>query len=275
MNQTDAWARVELTRLRPTAQSRADTRSVATEVPVSITVNGVGHAVMMASPHDLEDFAHGFALTDGIVQRADDVLSVEAHPVPTGILLKLEVTPARFAPFAERVRSVAGASGCGLCGVVNLEQAIRPLPMLSVQPVVQSAGLFRALEALGQYQPLNRETGAVHAAAFCNPAGDILAVREDIGRHNAFDKLIGHLLRERRDPASGFALLTSRCSYELVEKAVLAGLPLLATISAPTTLAIERARDSRLTLFSLARADSMLVAHDPFGQFSSESGSPS
>ncbi len=239
------------------------TRDIAAEVPVSITVNGIGHAVMMATPQDLSDFAYGFALTDGLVRQASDILSVEEHGAAQGILLKLELAPHRFAPFAERVRSATGTSGCGICGITNLEQALRLLPPLEVTSAPRPAAIFRALGALPEYQVLNAATGAVHAAAFCTSDGDIIAVREDIGRHNAFDKLIGHVLRHRVDPSRGFVLLTSRCSYELVDKAVIAGIPALVTISAPTTLAIDRARSCGLALVCLARPDSLLVVHDP------------
>ncbi len=246
-----------------TGLTTPQTRDIAAEVPVSIIVNGIGHAVMMASPQDLTDFAYGFALTDGLVHQPSDILSVEEHGTAPGILLKLELAPHRFAPFAERVRSATGTSGCGICGITNLEQALRSLPPLEVKSATTSAAIFRALGALPRHQLLNAATGAVHAAAFCSTDGDILAVREDIGRHNAFDKLIGHLLRSRVEPSSGFVLLTSRCSYELVEKAVMAGIPALVTISAPTTLAIERARSCDLLLVCLARPDSLLVVHDP------------
>ncbi len=254
-------------RLMASGAAASESRAVPVEMPVSITVNGIGHAVMMATPKDLEDFAHGFALSDGLVQRDADILGVEMHPAEPGLILKLEIAAERFAPFADRVRAITGASGCGLCGVINLEQAIRPLPVLAAKPVAGAAAIFRALAAMSAHQILNAATGAVHAAAFCSADGDILAVREDIGRHNAFDKLIGHLMRKRVDPAQGFALLTSRCSYELVEKAVLGGIVQLATISAPTTLAIARAQESRLTLVSLARPDSLLVVNDPWGLF--------
>ena len=154
-----------------------------------------------------------------------------------------------------------------MCGIANLEQALRPLPRLAPPPSVNRADLFAALETVRERQPLNRQTGAVHAAALFSKNGKLVAVREDVGRHNAFDKLVGHCLREAIDPGAGFVLLTSRCSYELVEKAALAGVSLLVTVSAPTSLAIERAREAGLTLIALARSDEMLLLVDPHRLF--------
>lgn len=175
------------------------------------------------------------------------------------------------APASERVaqrrRAMPGQSGCGLCGIMTLEEALPNLAAFSSCSSIAPSAIARALSALPQRQELNISTGATHAAAFCTQAGEIVALREDVGRHNAFDKIIGHLARTDTNPASGFALLTSRCSYELVQKAVLAGIPLLVTISAPTALAVQIARDAQLTLVALARADAMLVFNDPFGIF--------
>jgi len=154
-----------------------------------------------------------------------------------------------------------------LCGIENLDQALRPLPLVAPPAAIPPGAVFDALAGLRDHQPLNAATGAVHAAAFADRHGTILATREDVGRHNAFDKLIGHGLRTGHAPGEGFALLTSRCSFELVEKAALAGVRLLVTISAPTGLAIERANACGLTLIALARADEMLIAADPHGVF--------
>ena len=167
----------------------------------------------------------------------------------------------------DRVRHRVGESSCGLCGVENLDQALRPLPPVAPPADIAPDAVFSALAALRDHQPLNSATGAVHAAAYAGRDGTILAAREDVGRHNAFDKLIGHGLRAGLAPGEGFALLTSRCSFELVEKAALAGVRLLVTISAPTALAIDRANACGLTLIALARADEMLIAADPHGVF--------
>ena len=255
-------------RIAADGENSARHRIVAAETPVAISVLGLGYAVMMATPADLEDFAYGFALSERLIDSAADVVGIDVRAEESGLLLGIELVAERHDRVLARVRHRVGDSSCGLCGIENLEQALRPLPIVPAPPAIAPKVIFRALEALGVHQPLNAETGAVHAAAFCDPNGNVLAAREDVGRHNAFDKLIGHCLREGRDMSGGFALLTARCSYELVEKAALAGAPLLVTISAPTSLAVERAQEAGLTLIALARPDSMLVMSDPHGLFS-------
>ncbi|WP_230206830.1 formate dehydrogenase accessory sulfurtransferase FdhD [Novosphingobium sp. Gsoil 351] len=245
------------------------TRDIASEVPVAISVCGFGYAVMMASPADLEDFAWGFALSERLIDRADQIERVEVRPEARGILLDLWLTDDCRERVIDRVRHRVGESSCGLCGIENLDQALRPLPALAAPADIGPRAVFAALASLRDHQPLNALTGAVHAAAFADAEGTILAAREDVGRHNAFDKLIGHALRTGLAPGAGFALLTSRCSFELVEKAALVGVRLLVTISAPTALAIERANACGLTLIALARADEMLVAADPHTVFTS------
>lgn len=242
-------------------------RAVPAETPVAVSFCGIGYAVMMATPADLEDFAYGFARAERLIEAAGDVVSVEVRAAEMGLLLGIELAADRRALVFERVRHRVGESSCGLCGIENLEQALRPLPRVGTPPEVGTAALFGALEAIRAHQPLNAETGAVHAAAWFDAAGGFVAAREDVGRHNAFDKLIGHGLRDRLDFGTGFALLTSRCSYELVEKAALAGIALLVTGSAPTGLAVARAKEAGLTLIALARSDSMLAMSDPWGRF--------
>ena len=259
--------RVPATRIGADGDIAAQQRSVPAEVPIAISFLGIGYAVMMATPSDLEDFAYGFARSERLIEAAADVTGIEIRAEGAGILLGIELVPERHDRVLQRVRHRVGDSSCGLCGIENLEQALRPLPALPAPARIAPAAIFRALEALRAHQPLNAETGAVHAAAFCDAQGTVIAAREDVGRHNAFDKLVGHCLREGRDMSEGFALLTARCSYELVEKAALARVPLLVTISAPTGLAIERAREAGLTLIALARADSVLVMTDPHGLF--------
>ena len=242
-------------------------RTVPIEAPVAISLLGLGYAVMMATPSDLEDFAIGFAHAERLIDAADEVTGIAVEETPDGILLGIELVAERHDRVLARVRHRTGDSSCGLCGVENLEQALRPLPAVPAPAPIRAEAIFGALAAIRAAQPLNEATGAVHAAALCDADGAILAAREDVGRHNAFDKLIGHALRARRDMGAGFALLTARCSYELVEKAALAGIPLLATISAPTSLAIARAQACGLTLIALARADALLVMNDPHGLF--------
>ena len=231
---------------------RAVTRAVAAETPVAIEINGLGYAVMMATPADLEDFAWGFAAAE----RLGRVVDVDSHAAERGIILRITLDdPARV---AERVRHRVSESSCGLCGIENLEQALRPLPPLSSVSRAEPDAVFRALAHLPAHQPLNVQTGAVHAAALCGADGTIRLVREDVGRHNAFDKLIGAMARGGLDWDGGFALLSARCSFELVEKAVLAQCPLLATISMATDLALERAQAAGLKLLVLARPDALL-----------------
>lgn len=238
-------------------------RPIAVEAAVAVEVNGLGYAVMMATPRDLVDFAFGFAQAERIVSSPDQIIDVEPYEVPNGWLLRITVDEAAFAPVRERVRHRVAESGCGLCGLENLEQALRPLPRVSTVSRATPAAIFAALDALREHQPLNAATGAVHGAALCDDTGRILACREDVGRHNAFDKLVGGAARQQLALDGGFALLTSRCSYELVEKAVLAGLPMLVTISAATTLAVERATEAGLALVALARPDAFIVHTDP------------
>jgi len=246
-------------------------RSVPIEAPVAIEVGGVGYAVMMATPADLGDFALGFALAEGLVERPGQVEDVQVHQIEGaprlegGWIVRITLSPERAAIALDRVRKRVSESSCGLCGVENIEQVLRPLPPITARIATDRAAIARALSALRDHQPLSQATGAVHAAALCAPDGRIVCAREDIGRHNALDKLIGALAASGVDPASGFILLSARCSYELVEKTVRAGCPMLVTISAPTSLAVERAIAARLTLVALARADSALIVCDALG----------
>jgi FdhD protein len=265
-DEPDGLVDVALDRLTP-AGSTPGRRAIAIEMPIAISLFGIGYAVMMATPRDLEDFAFGFAMSERLIDRAGDIVSVDLREAEAGWLLGIELVPERREAVFERVRHRVSDSSCGLCGIENLAQALRPLPRVATPPAVKASALFAAIASLREDQPLNAETGAVHGAAHCDQNGTILAVREDVGRHNAFDKLIGHGLRSGLDLTAGFALLTSRCSYELVEKAALAGIPLLVTVSAPTSLAVERAREAGLTLVALARPDAMLVMSDPYALF--------
>jgi len=235
------------------------TRAVPIEAPVSIEVCGIGYAVMMATPSDLEDYGLGFAMSEGLVDGPGQVRGIDAQAIEGGWALRIWLPPERAAQALERARKRVSESSCGLCGIENIEQVLRPLPAVTASIAVDRAGLAAALASLGDHQPLGRATGAVHAAAFCSPDGTIRLAREDVGRHNALGKLIGALARAGIDPASGFILLSARCSYELVEKTVRAGCPMLVTISAPTSLAAERAAAAGLTLIALARPDSALV----------------
>jgi formate dehydrogenase accessory protein FdhD len=236
-------------------------RPLAEEVPVAIEVNGVAYAVMMASARDLEDFAAGFALSEGFIAAADELLDVAAARVERGVILRLTLAPERAAPLHDRVRMRVSEGSCGLCGLESLEEALRPLTPLPATPAPAPSAIERALLALDGHRSEGLRTGAMHAAAFCERHGAILCLREDVGRHNALDKLLGALARQGIDPARGFVVVTARCSYELVEKTVRARCPALVAISAPTSLAVERARQSGLHLIALARHDTMLLFH--------------
>lgn len=234
-------------------------RLLAAECPVAIEVNGIAYAVMMATPADLEDYAVGFALSEGMIDAPDELTEIAAAEVEQGYILRLSLNPARAAPLHERVRMRVSEGSCGLCGLESISEVLRPLPRLPASPAIAPDAIERALAGLSEHQADGVRTGAMHAAAFGAVDGTIVLAREDVGRHNALDKLVGALARCRIDPASGFILVTARCSYELVEKAVRAKCPVLVAISAPTSLAVERARDAGLTLIALARSDTMLV----------------
>ncbi|MEG3087634.1 formate dehydrogenase accessory sulfurtransferase FdhD [Sphingomonas sp. PB4P5] len=245
-------------RVTPDGAAVALDREIAVERPIAIEFNGIGYAVMMATPADLRDFVTGFALSERLAESATSILDVDVHAAATGEVVRVTLAAACSDRLLERVRHRVSESSCGLCGIENLQQALRPLPRISSVSAADDAAVFRALAGLRAHQPLNRATGAVHAAALCSAQGEVLIVREDVGRHNAFDKLIGAMARDGRGWDGGFALLSSRCSYELVEKAALADCPLLVTISAATDLAIARAREAGVRLIMLARADAML-----------------
>ncbi len=236
---------------------------VAAETPVVLVYNDVSQAVMMATPADLEDFAVGFSLSEGIVGSADEIGGIELADVALGLEIRMAIPEDRGSRLRERQRSVEGRTGCGLCGIMSLEQALRPLPVISKVPAIAWQAITDALAALPEQQLANRASGAAHAAAFATTAGEILLVREDVGRHNAFDKLIGALARGGIDPASGFVVLTSRFSAELVQKAAIAGIAVVAAVSAPTTLAIELAQGAGITLIAFARGHGFTIYTHP------------
>lgn len=248
----------DVQRITANGERTAGQRWIAEERPVAIEVNGVGYAVLMATPGDIEDFVTGFLLTERLIDTADDLLDLDQFEHEHGLLARATVAAACAERVVDRVRHRATDSSCGLCGIENLEQALRPLPALTSTTAADDAAIFRALKALEDHQPLNRLTRAVHGAALCDAGGAIRMVREDVGRHNAFDKLIGAVARAGLSWQGGFALLTSRCSFELVEKAVIAGCPMLVTVSAGTSLALARAREAGLALRILARPDALL-----------------
>jgi FdhD protein len=225
--------------------------TLAEETPVTFAYNGVSHAVMMATPADLEDFAVGFSLTEGIIARADMLSGLLVVRYSGGVELQME-TSAEVASDARR-RRLSGRTGCGICGKEDVREVLRTLPHVDVEIRVDANAISRAMDELSHRQPLNDATGAVHAAGWASTTGEILLVREDVGRHNALDKLIGGLVRGAIDPASGFVVLTSRGSFELVQKVAICGAALLATVSAPTGLAVRVADEAGVTLAGFAR----------------------
>lgn len=238
---------------------------IAEEVPVAMVYNGATFAVMMATPHDLDDFALGFSLSEGLINDPAQLLQLESHALIEGIELAIHVTDDAAGAHLdkERQRLLPGRSGCGICGTRDLEQAIRHGSAVGEGHAIARDALEQAQQQLQSRQPMNAATGAVHAAAWAVREGQILLVREDVGRHNALDKLIGAMRRANIDPGDGMALVTSRASYEMVTKATSAGITILAAISAPTALAIELARSAGITLVGFTRPGSHNVYTHP------------
>ena len=226
---------------------------VATETAVALVYNGISHVVMMATPADLEDFALGFSLSEGILQSAKQLLDCEITETDKGIELALTIAAEPFAKLKEKRRNLVGRTGCGLCGAESLEQAISEPAMVTAELSISHDAIQKASSALASEQKLQQQTGAVHGAAYCNEQGDLLSVREDVGRHNALDKLLGALAKKEQNKEQGFVLVTSRASYEMVAKTTSANVALLAAVSAPTSLAIELAEKSGLTLVGFTR----------------------
>lgn len=230
---------------------------LAEEVPVAMHFDGEPFAVMMTTPADLEDFARGFALTEGKIGTVLDIVDIDVREVLDGMVVDVR-TGRYFSNVATNAstptpRELPGRSGCGICGSRELEDVVRHPPPVAAGPTVGTDAIERALETLRSRQPINAYTGSVHAAAWALPDGSIMAVREDVGRHNALDKLIGAMLLEGIDPRDGFAVLTSRASYEMVTKAATAGMTIVVAISAPTALAVHLAADCGVTLLGFAR----------------------
>jgi FdhD protein len=242
---------------RAGAKSESIERAVPDEVAVGLSFNGRPHTVLMATPADVEDLARGFTLTEAVA-TANDILGVDVETVDLGLMVDVRLKP-EAAPRKARPRTLEGRSSCGLCGVQRLADAVRPLPRVSEGVAISHQAVQRALDALADSQALGRLTRATHAAAFADGEGRILLSREDVGRHNALDKLAGAMAVANLDAAAGFLLVTSRCSFEMVEKAVRIGCPILVAVSAPTELAIRKAEEAGLTLVALARSDGHMV----------------
>jgi len=238
-------------------------RSIPEETAIAFTYNGTSHAVMMATPQDLEDFALGFSLSEGIVSSRDDIEQLEILETDNGIDLRMWLAEPRSTAFGERRRHLAGLTGCGLCGIESLAEAMRPPPVVPAGQLFTPRDIMRAIQSITPSQALHRETRAVHAAAFYEPSLGLLAAREDVGRHNALDKLGGALARAHVDTRGGMVVLTSRVSVEMVQKTAVIGIPLIVAISAPTALAVRAADTAGITLVAIARDDGFEIFTQP------------
>lgn len=235
---------------------------VPEEVPIAILFNSVPYAVMMATPADLDDFAVGFALAEGIITSASHINGILTLPSEEGLAVDLAVDENHLNRNRMVKRSLEGRVGCGLCGIEDIKDAIRMPEGIIVNTALSPKSVAKAYDALPKYQPMNAVNRTVHAAAWCSPDGVILLSREDVGRHNALDKLIGALAKSKTNLRDGFVLMSSRCSFELVQKCALAGIGALATISAPTALALQLAKQAGLKLASLSKGGVMIFEQE-------------
>ena len=240
--------------------SAPETDWLAQESPIALEYNGISHATVLATPCDIEDLALGFSLTEGIVRSASDVYDIEVSQSPQGHIAQLTIASACLDQLKRRRRTLAGRTGCGLCGLESLDDVERTLPPVPAPAqAIAPEAVARAMQALRQQQPLHQQTGATHAAAWADFAGTIHYVREDVGRHNALDKLIGALLRTQRNPSDGFAVISSRASFEMVQKAAAVGIPAVAAVSAPTSYAVQTATQLGVLLIGFARQQGFTV----------------
>ncbi|TCU71217.1 FdhD protein [Bradyrhizobium sp. R2.2-H] len=245
-------------------QTQSTSRLIAEETAIALTYNGSTHAVMMGTPADLEDFGIGFSLTEGIVRRRGEIRSIDLIPNELGVEVRMWLDGDCSASLAARRRAISGPVGCGLCGIESLEQARRAPSRVKEQNMVfRARDLLYAMQALSPLQTLNQHTRSVHAAAFWTPRTGVGPVREDVGRHNALDKLAGAVLRDGDSAGEGAVLLTSRVSVEMVQKAAMMGVPVVVAVSAPTALAIQTAKEAGITLVAIARDDGYGVFTHP------------
>lgn len=238
-------------------------RAIPEETAIAFTFNTASYAVMMATPQDLEDFAIGFSLTEGIIASPDAIEGIEIVEQNIGIELRIWLTAPHAVEFLGRRRKIAGPTGCGLCGIETLTEAMRPPPSVGEGLVFTPEQIMTAMDSLFPVQSLNHETRAVHAAGFWEPERGLVAVREDVGRHNALDKLAGALTREGTTAKEGLVVLTSRVSVEMVQKSAAIGAPIVAAVSAPTALAVRMADTAGMTLIAIARKDGFEVFTHP------------
>jgi len=238
-------------------------RIIPEETAVAFTYDGGSYAVMMATPHNLEDFALGFSFSEGVIASPADIRQLDIVDEDAGVELRMWLNEPHARALSERRRYLAGPTGCGLCGIDSLQEAMRPVARVHQGDAFAADEIMRALEALPPRQELNRQTRAVHAAAFWRPDAGLVAVREDVGRHNALDKLAGALLRDNVPGGSGMVLLTSRVSVEMVQKTAAIGAPVIVAVSAPTALAVRTAEAAGITLVAVARSDGFEVFTHP------------
>lgn len=246
--------------------SRLDDWHVAEETPVAFVYNRRNHAVMLATPADMADFALGFSLTERIVNKADDILALEIRYLDNGIELffKIEADRLTRLDVQARRRNLVGTAGCGLCGLDNADHILAPLkPVADTFAEVGRAALERAMQGFGTRQPINQRTKSVHGAAWVSLSGEIEQVREDVGRHNALDKLIGAMALAKTNPAEGFLLMSSRCSYEIIDKAARCGIGAILSLSGPTNLALTKARQANITLYARDKTGSAVRLGPP------------
>jgi len=236
---------------------------LAVEVPVALEYNGISHVVMLASPNDLEDFALGFSLTEGIIAQPSELYEVEVETREDGLLVHLQIASERFVALKERRRNMTGRTGCGLCGTEALDQVRRVVAPVKHRQHFADHQLMTGMRAMQVLQPLQQQSGATHAAAWMDAEGQVVLVREDVGRHNALDKLIGALVSRPTDLSTGALLITSRASYEMVQKAAIMNIGLVAAISAPTSFAVSLAEIAGVTLIGFMRDHSYVIYTHP------------
>ena len=257
-NSAESLKQVSVLRVRD-GQLTSATDVIAVEVPVALEYNGISHVVMLASPANLENFALGFSLSEGIIQQASELYACEVEATAAGWLVHLEIAAERFMLLKERRRNLAGRTGCGLCGTESLEQVTRCKTVVSHRHHFTEAAILNGMHAMQNLQPMQKQSGATHAAAWMTAQGQIECVREDVGRHNALDKLIGVMAEQKQDFTAGVLLITSRASYEMVQKAAIMNVGVIAAISAPTSFAVELAEQTEVTLMGFMRDQSYVV----------------